>query len=104
MLWNAEGHLISIKFQQAFAIKSLSFSACGRRLVSGSWENRGSPDNDTITFWNITNGSAIQTPKPDIDLMDSMAISTDDRQLAFGSLQGAILLWYLEPSALRHIE
>ncbi|KAK0747323.1 WD40-repeat-containing domain protein [Apiosordaria backusii] len=81
--WNAclqtlEGHSDSVY--------SVAFSADGRQLASGSYDN-------TVKIWDPASGQCLQTLEGHSDSVYSVAFSADGRQLASGSYDNTVKIW-----------
>ncbi|MBN3923943.1 MAG: WD40 repeat domain-containing protein, partial [Nostoc sp. NMS4] len=70
-------------------VRSVSFSADGKTLASGS-------DDKTIKLWNLETGKEIRTLKGHNSDVNSVSFSPDGKTLASGSDDSTIKLWNLE--------
>ncbi|MBG1266854.1 WD40 repeat domain-containing protein, partial [Nostoc sp. WHI] len=70
-------------------VRSVSFSADGKTLASGS-------DDNTIKLWNLETGKEIRTLKGHDGIVLSVSFSADGKTLASGSDDKMIKLWNLE--------
>ncbi|MEH2441116.1 nSTAND1 domain-containing NTPase [Nostoc sp.] len=70
-------------------VRSVSFSADGKTLASGS-------DDNTIKLWNLETGKEIRTLKGHNSSVSSVSFSPDGKTLASGSYDKTIKLWNLE--------
>ena len=70
-------------------VSSVSFSADGKTLASGS-------DDNTIKLWNLETGKEIRTLKGHDSRVSSVSFSADGKTLASGSEDKTIKLWNLE--------
>ncbi|MBE8988931.1 hypothetical protein IQ275_17430 [Nostoc sp. LEGE 12450] len=71
------------------SVNSVSFSADGKTLASGS-------DDKTIKLWNLETGKEIHTLKGHDSSVTSVSFSADGKTLASGSYDKTIKLWNLE--------
>ena len=75
--------------------EALTFSPCGRYLVSGaSWQGT---DKVSIRLWDVATGENIATFWSHPTDIQSLAFSPDGTLLASGSFDGTILLWDMKP-------
>ena len=72
-------------------VTSLAFSADGRWLASGSWDN-------TVKIWNAANGQELQTLSANNHHVYTIPSDTSGKRLASGSEDGTIKLWRLGES------
>ncbi|MDE0683927.1 MAG: WD40 repeat domain-containing protein [Candidatus Poribacteria bacterium] len=78
--------------------EALTFSPCGRYLVSGaSWLDRLGIDKVSIRLWDVATGENIATFWSHPTDIQSLAFSPDGTLLASGSYDGTILLWDMKP-------
>ncbi|MYA72381.1 hypothetical protein F4009_07245 [Candidatus Poribacteria bacterium] len=78
--------------------EALTFSPCGRYLVSGaSWLDRLGIDKVSIRLWDVAIGENIATFWSHPTDIQSLAFSPDGTLLASGSYDGTILLWDMKP-------
>ena len=78
--------------------EALTFSPCGRYLVSGaSWLPGVGADKVSIRLWEVTTGENIATFWSHPTDIQSLAFSPDGTLLASGSYDGTILLWDMKP-------
>ncbi|MCY4403662.1 MAG: WD40 repeat domain-containing protein [Candidatus Poribacteria bacterium] len=75
---------------------ALTFSPCGKYLVSGSWWIKGL-DRVSIRIWEIATGQNIHTFWGHTTDVQDLAFSPDGELLASGSFDGTILLWDMKP-------
>ncbi|BBD65423.1 WD-40 repeat-containing protein [Nostoc commune NIES-4072] len=71
------------------SVNSVSFSADGKTLASGSYDN-------TIKLWNLETGKEIRTLKGHDGYVTNVSFSADGKTLASGSWDNTIKLWNLE--------
>ena len=75
--------------------EALTFSPCGRYLVSGaSWQDTGKM---SIRLWEVATGENIAAFRSHPTDIQSLAFSPDSTLLASGSYDGTILLWDMKP-------
>jgi uncharacterized caspase-like protein len=67
-------------------VYSVAFSADGKTLASGSWDN-------TIKLWELATGRELRTLTGHSSWVRSVAFSADGKTLASGSLDKTIKLW-----------
>ena len=78
--------------------EALTFSPCGRYLVSGaSWLAGTGTDKVSIRLWEVATGENIATFWSHPTDIQSLAFSPDGTLLASGSYDGTILLWDMKP-------
>ena len=78
--------------------EALTFSPCGRYLVSGaSWLGGTGTDKVSIRLWDVATGENIATFWSHPTDIQSLAFSPDGTLLASGSYDGTILLWDMKP-------
>ena len=75
---------------------ALTFSPCGRYLVSGAWWCRGL-DKVPIRIWEVATGENIHTFWGHASDVQDVTFSPDGTLLASGSFDGTILLWDMKP-------
>ena len=75
---------------------TLSFSPCGKYLVSGSWWQRGLKQMP-IRLWELASGENLHTFYGHTTDVQCIAFSPDGRLMATGGHDGIILLWELPP-------
>ena len=78
--------------------EALTFSPCGRYLVSGaSWLAGTGTDKVSIRLWEVATGENIATFWSHPTDIQSLAFSPDGTLLASGSYDGTTLLWDMKP-------
>ncbi len=75
---------------------ALTFSPCGKYLVSGSWWQKGL-EKVSIRIWELTSGENIHTFWGHVSDVQDLAYSPDGLLLASCSYDGTILLWDMKP-------
>ena len=75
---------------------ALTFSPCGKYLVSGTWWQRGM-EKMAIRVWEVETGENIHTFWGHTTDMQSLDFSPDGTFLASGADDGTILLWDVKP-------
>ncbi len=75
---------------------ALTFSPCGKYLVSGSWWRKGL-EKVSIRIWEVATGKNIHTFWGHTTDVQDLAFSPDGKFLASGSFDGTILLWDMKP-------
>ena len=97
-LWDAATHEIRMAIrvpQGCQRPEALTFSPCGRYLVSGaSWQGT---DKMSIRLWEVATGENIATFWGHPTDVQDLAFSPDGTLLASGSFDGTILLWDMKP-------
>ena len=97
-LWDAATHetCMAIRVPQGCQRpEALTFSPCGRYLVSGaSWQGT---DKMSIRLWEVATGENIVTFWGHPTNVQDLAFSPDGTLLASGSYDGTILLWDMKP-------
>ena len=97
-LWDAATHetCMAIRVPQGCQRpEALTFSPCGRYLVSGaSWQGT---DKMSIRLWEVATGENIVTFWGHPTDVQDLAFSPDGTLLASGSYDGTILLWDMKP-------
>ncbi len=97
-LWNATTYQIymAIRLPQGCQRpEALTFSPCGRYLVSGaSWQGT---DKVSIRLWEVATGENVTTFWSHPTDVQDLAFSPDSTLLASGSFDGTILLWDMKP-------
>ena len=81
--------------------EALTFSPCGRYLVSGASWLIGA-DKMSICLWDVATGENIATFWGHTTDIQSLAFSLDGTILASGSYDGTILLWDMKPYLSSH--
>ena len=78
--------------------EALTFSPCGRYLVSGaSWLGGTGTDKVSIRLWEVATGENIATFWSHPTDIQSLAFSPDGTLLVSGSYDGTMLLWDMKP-------
>ena len=98
-LWDTdtlETRMIILPGQRCMRPWALTFSPCGRYLVSGAWWRRGL-DKTPIRFWEVATGENVYTLWSHSTDVQDVAFSPDGTLLASGSFDGTILLWNMKP-------
>ncbi len=75
---------------------ALTFSPCGKYLVSGSWWRKGL-EKVSIRIWEVATGKNIHTFWGHTTDVQDLAFTPDGKLLASGSYDGTILLWDMKP-------
>ena len=75
---------------------ALTFSPCGKYLVSGAWWKWGL-ERVPIHLWEMSTGENIHTFWGHVSDVQDLAFSPDGKCLASGSYDGSILLWDMNP-------
>ena len=94
-LWDTatlETRMIILSGQRCMRPWALTFSPCGRYLVSGAWWCRGL-DKTPIRFWEVATGENIHTLWGHASDVQDIAFSPDSSLLASGSFDGTVLIW-----------
>ena len=94
-LWDTatlETRMIILPGQRCMRPWALTFSPCGRYLVSGAWWQRGL-DKTPIQFWEVATGENIHTLWSHSTDVQDVAFSPDGSLLASSSYDGTVLLW-----------
>ena len=94
-LWDTdtlETRMIILPSQGTIRPWALTFSPCGRYLVSGAWWCQGL-DKAPIRIWEVATGEHIHTFWAHSTDVQDVAFSPDGTLLASGSFDGTVLLW-----------
>ena len=94
-LWDTdtlETRMIILPSQGTIRPWALTFSPCGRYLVSGAWWCPGL-DKAPIRIWEVATGEHIHTFWAHSTDVQDVAFSPDGSLLASGSFDGTVLLW-----------
>lgn len=94
-LWDTatlETRMIILPGQRYMRPWALTFSPCGRYLVSGAWWCSGL-DKTPILFWEVATGENVYTLWSHSTDVQDVAFSRDGTLLASGSYDGTVLLW-----------
>ncbi|MBS0587449.1 MAG: caspase family protein [Proteobacteria bacterium] len=83
----ASGQVVRLLQGHQNVILSLAFSADGRRLVSGSFDN-------TARIWDVTSDQSLYTLSGHRDHIYAVAFSPDGRLVVTGSLDHSLKLWH----------
>ncbi|MDE0634677.1 MAG: WD40 repeat domain-containing protein [Candidatus Poribacteria bacterium] len=75
---------------------ALTFSPCGKYLVSGAWWKWGL-DKAPIHLWEMSTGENIHTFWGHSSDVQDLAYSPDGKYLASGSYDGTVILWDMKP-------
>ena len=75
---------------------ALTFSPCGKYLVSGAWWKWGL-DKVPIHLWDMSTGENVHTFWGHTSDVQDLAYSPDGNYLASGSYDGTILFWDMKP-------
>lgn len=83
--WNAEtGNYIDLTCAHHSAVvRTLTFSANGTRLATGSWDG-------TVRLWNAVTGEHLRTSKSVRTLITSLSFSPDGKRIASSSYDGVV--------------
>lgn len=85
--WNAEtGNYIDLtSAHHSAVVRTLTFSANGTRLATGSWDG-------TVRLWNAVTGKHLRTSKSVGTLVTSLSFSPDGKRIASSSCDGVVRL------------
>ncbi len=98
-LWDTETletRMIILPSQGTIRPWALTFSPCGRYLVSGAWWCSGL-DKAPIRIWEVATGEHIHTFWAHSTDVQDVVFSPDGTLLASGSFDGTVLLWDMKP-------
>ena len=98
-IWDTETletRMIILPSQGTIRPWALTFSPCGRYLVSGAWWCQGL-DKAPIRIWEVATGEHIHTFWAHSTDVQDVAFSSDGTLLASGSFDGTVLLWNMKP-------
>jgi RNA polymerase sigma factor (sigma-70 family) len=82
----ARARLGTLRFRHMHTISSLTYSANGQYLLSGSWDN-------TVRLWSAITGQELRRFKPESEGFSSVAISPDGSTIAAGNMRRTLYLW-----------
>ena len=98
-LWDTatlETRMIILPSQGRIRPWALTFSPCGRYLVSGAWWHPGL-EKTPIRLWEVATGEHIHTFWGHSTDVQDIAFSPDGTLLASGSYDGTVLIWDVKP-------
>lgn len=88
--------LLTLKGHQRSA-SSVAFSADGKRIVTGSWDN-------TAKVWDAQTGRETLTLKGHYSYVSSVSFSPDGKLIVTGSWDDTVEVWFSEEEAPRSVD